>query len=75
MDKSTKITFESGMQELEGLAHALETGEMSLEDSFKAYARAMELKGILEKLLDEGDQRIRLLTQSGETVINSEDFE
>ncbi len=70
-----KITFENGMQELEGLAHALETGEMSLEDSFKAYARAMELKGVLEKLLDEGDQRIRLLTQSGETVMNSEDFE
>ena len=69
-----KINFEQGMQELEQLARALETGEMSLEDSFKAYERAVELKNTLEKLLDEGDARIRVLTQSGEEELDAEDI-
>jgi len=61
-----KITFEAGMQELEDLVRALESGEMSLEDSFKAYERAVELKKKLTAILDEGDRRIRVLTQEGE---------
>lgn len=70
-----KISFEQGMLELEKLARALENGEMSLDDSFKAYERAMELKKQLEKLLEEGDRRIRLLSENGETAMDSEDFE
>lgn len=69
-----KLIFEDGMQELEELVHALEAGEMSLEDSFKAYERAVELKKALEQLLDAGDQRIRILTQAGEEEINAEDL-
>lgn len=70
-----KLNFEQGMQELEQLARALETGAMSLEDSFKAYERAVELKNALEKLLDEGDQRIRVLTQTGEEEMNAEEIQ
>ena len=61
-----KFTFESGMEELERLTRALEAGEMTLEESFAAYERASQLKAALEKLLDEGDKRIRVLTESGE---------
>ena len=69
-----KLNFEQGMQELESLARALEGGEMSLEDSFKAYDRAVELKNELEKLLDEGDARIRILTEGGEEECNAEEI-
>ena len=68
-----KITFESGMEELEALVGQLESGEMSLEDSFKAYERAIELKNSLNALLDEGDKRIRVLTEAGETELNTEE--
>ena len=64
-----KITFEEGMQELETLIHALEQGQMPLEDSFKAFERAMELKKALQAMLDEGDRRIRVLTESGERAM------
>ena len=67
-----KLTFEDGMQELESIVRALESGEMSLEDSFKAYERAVELRDALNKLLDESDKRIRVLTESGETQLDSE---
>ena len=65
-----KITFEEGMQELETLIRALEQGQMPLEDSFKAFERAMELKNALQAMLDEGDRRIRVLTESGERAMD-----
>lgn len=69
-----KLNFEEGMQELEQLARSLESGEMSLEASFAAYERAMTLKKALEKLLDEGDEKIRILTAAGEEELDPEDI-
>jgi len=69
-----KLNFEQGMQELEALVRALEAGEMPLDESFKAYERAMELKTALEKLLDDGDRRIRILTGAGEEEMDGEEF-
>ena len=68
-----KITFEEGMQEREALVQGLETGELSLEDSFKAYEKAVALKNSLSALLDEGDRRIRVLTEAGETEMEAEE--
>ena len=68
-----KITFEAGMQELEELVRALESGEMSLEDSFRAYERAIALKNSLNALLDEGDRRIRVLTEAGESELDAKE--
>ena len=70
-----KGNFEAGMQELERLACALESGEMSLEDSFAAYERASALKAMLEKLLDEGDRRIRVITSEGEEEMDAEEMQ
>lgn len=67
-----KLKFEEGLAQLEGLAQALERGEMSLEDSFAAYERASQLKLALEKMLDEGDRRIRVLTEQGEEEMEEE---
>ena len=67
-----KITFEDGMQELEGIVRALELGEMPLEESFKAFEKATELQKTLQAMLDEGDRRIRVLTQDGERPLEGE---
>ena len=68
-----KITFEAGMQELEALVQALESGEMPLEESFKAYEKAIALRDALNNLLDESDKRIRVLTDSGEHELAQEE--
>ena len=68
-----KISFEEGMQELEALVQGLEAGELSLEDSFKAYEKAVALKNSLGALLDEGDRRIRVLTDAGERELDTEE--
>ena len=69
-----KLNFEAGMQELEELARSLEGGEMTLEASFAAFERANALRRELQKLLDEGDERIRVLTASGEDEMNAEEI-
>lgn len=68
-----EIRFEDGMQELEALVQRLESGQMTLEESFAAYARAMELRKALTALLDESDRRIRVLTEEGEREFARED--
>ena len=69
-----KLNFEAGMQELEELARSLEGGEMTLEASFAAFERANALRRELQKLLDEGDERIHVLTASGEDELNAEEI-
>lgn len=58
------FTFESGMAELEELVSALEKGELSLEDSFKAYEKGVRLAARLRNVLDQGDRRIMMLNES-----------
>ena len=72
--KEEKLSYEAGIQELEELVRSLETGEMTLEGSFQAYERAVALKVSLEKLLDEGDKRILVLTGDRETEMNAEEI-
>ena len=69
-----KFTFEAGLQELDRLARALESGSLTLDESFAAYERAGKLKVELEKLLDEGDRRIRVLTGGADEIVNLEDL-
>ena len=68
-----KFTFESGMDELETLVRDLENGALPLEESFQAFERGMALKKRLQKLLEEGDKRIRVLTESGEEPLEGEE--
>ena len=68
-----KLTFEEGMQELEELVRALEQGQMPLDKSFQAFEKAMELQKSLQAMLDEGDRRIRVLTEGGEQELTEED--
>ena len=58
------FSFETGMNELEALVEALEKGELSLEESFKAYEKGVKLAAQLKAVLDQGDQRIMALTES-----------
>lgn len=67
-----KMTFEEGMQELEGIVRALEQGQMPLEESFKAFEKATQLQKALKDILDEGDRRIRVLTENGEHPLDGE---
>ena len=51
------------MQQLEETVRALEQGQMPLEESLKAFEKAMALQKSLKEILDDGDRRIRVLTE------------
>lgn len=68
-----KITFEEGMQELEALVRSLESGQVPLEESFKAYDRAIKLRNELQSLLEGSEKKIRVLTEAGERPLIQED--
>ena len=70
-----KLTFEEGLQDLEEIVRTLEQGQMPLEESFKAFERATVLLKRLQEMLDEGDRRIRVLTQTGERELDEEAVE
>ena len=67
-----KLNFESGMAELETIVSKLESGSISLEESFDAYQKGIELYKGLRDILMQGDARITLLTEQGEKEFPSE---
>ena len=67
-----KLTFESGMAELEQIVRDLENGTVSLDESFKSYQKGVKLYKKLKAILDEGDAKIRVLTEEGESEISED---
>ena len=63
MIMAKELNFESGMEELESLVETLEKGELSLEDSFKSYEKAVKLAARLREILNQGEARIAMLTE------------
>ena len=57
------FVFEEGMEELEALVQSLEKGELSLEESFKAYEKGVKLASQLRSVLDQGEARIMALSE------------
>lgn len=58
--------FETAMTELEALVQRMESGELSLEDSLKEFERGVKLTRICQSSLKVAEQRVKLLTESGE---------
>lgn len=67
-----KLTFESGMAELEQIVRDLENGTVSLDESFKSYQKGVKLYKKLKAILDEGDAKIRMLTEEGESELSED---
>ena len=59
-----KKSFETGMSELTTLIEALEGGQLSLDESFKTYERAVKLSKALREQLSEGEKRIEALREN-----------
>lgn len=68
----SKISFEDALKELEKIAEKLEKGQLTLEESIKAYERGMELKKICTDRLKEAEGKIELLTKSKDGEIIKE---
>jgi len=55
--------FEEAMARLEQLVHALETGNLSLDDSLRAFEEGTGLLRLCTRRLEETERRIEVLMQ------------
>ncbi len=62
--KSSTLNFEAALEELETLVERMEHGELSLEESLKAFERGIQLTRRCQKSLDEAEQKVEILTQA-----------
>ena len=63
VSEGTKVDFESALEELENLVSKMESGELSLDDSLKAFERGIELTRTCQSTLEAAELRIQMLTK------------
>jgi len=56
-----KEKFEEALEKLEGIVRRMEAGDMTLEESLKAFEEGIKLSRLCAKKLDEADRRVDLL--------------
>jgi len=57
------LNFEKSLSELETLIERMEQGELSLEESLKAFEQGIRLTQQCQEALSQAQQRVQLLTQ------------
>tara|TARA_X000001036_G_scaffold412812_1_gene426616 strand:+ start:485 stop:742 length:258 start_codon:yes stop_codon:yes gene_type:complete len=60
----SNVDFESALKELENLVSKMEDGELSLDDSLKAFERGIELTRSCQSSLEKAELRIQMLTEN-----------
>jgi exodeoxyribonuclease VII small subunit len=59
----TTFHFEQSLAELESLVERMESGEMSLEDSLKAFEQGIKYTRDCQNALTKAEQKVQLLLQ------------
>ena len=65
MSDEPPIDFEAALEELEALVERMETGELSLEESLRAFERGVALTRDCQRALKDAELRVQALTESG----------
>ena len=60
--KSTSV-FEESIEELEKLVEQMEQGDISLEESLKAFERGIKLTRTCQQALQEAEQKVHILLE------------
>ena len=70
------MDFEKKLSELEGLVGQMEKGELSLEESLKAFEKGVKLSRECQKQLDQAEQKVeKLLSVDADGSAKTEPFE
>ena len=64
MSTPQAVKFEAALEELEQLVERMETGELSLEESLKAFERGVVLTRDCQKALKDAELRVQALTET-----------
>lgn len=70
-----KITFEDAMNALEEKVKDLESGNMTLEESLKAFSEAIGLINVCNSQLDGAKEQIRILLEKEDGSVTDSPFD
>ena len=62
------VKFEAALEELESLVAQMESGNLSLDDSLKAFERGIALTRRCSSALKEAELKVKALTEDGELL-------
>ncbi|MBI4040281.1 MAG: exodeoxyribonuclease VII small subunit [Deltaproteobacteria bacterium] len=66
--KPNDLTFETSLGKLESIVKKLESGELTLEDSVKAFEEGVELAQFCSKKLEEAEKKVEILISKNGTL-------
>lgn len=66
MTRKKNFNFENTLTSLTQVAHDLESGELSLEESLKSFEDGIGLTRQAQKAINAAEQKIQLLLQEGD---------
>ncbi|CAA0090807.1 exodeoxyribonuclease VII small subunit [Zhongshania aliphaticivorans] len=70
MPKAKTVNFETSLTELEKLVQSMESGELSLEDSLKAFESGMQLSRDCQQALADAEQKVQLLMEKDGEIVS-----
>ncbi|WP_269618607.1 exodeoxyribonuclease VII small subunit [Zhongshania sp. BJYM1] len=70
MPKAKIVNFESSLTELEKLVQSMESGDLSLEDSLKAFENGMQLSRDCQQSLADAEQKVQLLMEKDGEIVS-----
>jgi exodeoxyribonuclease VII small subunit len=69
MAKTRKIDFEASLEQLEQLVEQMEEGELTLEESLKAFEAGVKLTRECQQALQDAEQKVEVLMQQGDELV------
>lgn len=73
--RKKNIDFEQSLSQLETLVASLESGDMSLEDSLKAFENGIKITRECQEALQEAEQRVEILTRNRAGELKTASFD
>ena len=64
-----KDKFEEALGRLENIVRKMEAGDMTLEESLKAFEEGLKLARLCSRRLDEAERRVEILLKQEEELV------
>jgi exodeoxyribonuclease VII small subunit len=68
-EKTSSLSFEGSLEELERIVKELEKGDLPLEQSLALFESGMRLSAECKRQLEEAESRIEILMKKGAEVV------
>ena len=66
--------FETALKKLEDVVKKLEVGELSLDDSLRAFEEGVKLSGFCSRKLNEAEKRVEVLIKQKDGTFTRDTF-